>query len=250
MTMRNVEAHFAKRAGAAFIAALLGCALLCAGGSLLAQDPTTTLPRNYQNIFENQAVAVIHAHYEPHEKIPLHDHSKFPTIYVYLSDSGPVLFSHVEAHPFSVVRTPLKTGAYRVSPGRIERHTVENQGDIPTDFLRVELKELPIGHFTSEFRAAAPSDLSRNADSIEFKNADLQTERIVCVAGSACEIKAANWPSLVIAFTPVQLAKGPAAAQPLKAGAVQWMDAGESLSLSADSSAPGHVLRILLPSSK
>jgi hypothetical protein len=247
--MRNRKAHSVKRASPALCRALLGCVFFFSS-SMFAQDPTTTLPKNYQNIFENQAVAVIHAHYEPHEKVPLHDHSKFPTVYVYLSDSGPVLFSHVEAHPFSIVRKPLKMGAYRVSPGRIERHSVENQGDIPTDFLRVELKELPIHHFSDEFRGAAPNDLSRNVDNVEFKNADLQTERIICVANSSCEIKAASWPSLVIAFTPVELAKSQAAPQVVKAGAVQWMDASESLSLRADSSAPGHVLRILLPSNK
>jgi hypothetical protein len=106
-----------KRAGPALCRALLGCVFF-SSSSMFAQDPTTALPKNYQKIFENQAVAVIHAHYEPHEKVPLHDHSKFPTVYVYLSDSGPVLFSHVEAHPFSIVRKPLKMGAYRVSPGR------------------------------------------------------------------------------------------------------------------------------------
>ncbi|HKQ87580.1 MAG TPA: hypothetical protein VJS43_12530 [Candidatus Acidoferrales bacterium] len=215
-----------------------------------AQDPTVTLPNNYKLVFDNSAVAVIHVHYEPHEKIPLHDHSKFPTVYVYLSDSGPVLFSHVEAHPFSYTRRPVKLGAYRVSPGRIEKHYVENKGDIPTDFLRVELKQLPIRHFTDEFRGQPPPSLSSDMDVTEFSNSDVAVERIVCVPDSSCAITPAPSPSLVIAFTAAQTADnraGPRVTH-MKIGGVQWMDGGDALSLHADSSEAAHVLRILLRS--
>ena len=216
-----------------------------------AQEPTSALPKNYWEVFDNSALAVIHVHYDPHEKIPVHDHSKFPTVYVYLSDSGPVLFSHIEAHPFSYTRRPVKLGAYRVSPGRIEKHYVENKGDIPTDFLRVELKQLPIKHFTDEFRGQPPSSLANNLDITEFSNSDIAVERIVCVAGSSCAIKAASSPSLVIAFTTVQImdSRNVPHATRLEAGAVKWVEAGNSLSLRADSSQAAHVLRILLPSS-
>ncbi|MGH9573259.1 MAG: hypothetical protein ACRD40_07000 [Candidatus Acidiferrales bacterium] len=224
-------------------------AVLLSPGIISAQDPTVTLPKSYWQVFDNPALAVIHVHYDPHEKIPLHDHSKFPTIYVYLSDSGPVLFSHVEAHPFSYTRRPLKLGAYRISPGRIEKHYVENKGDIATDFLRVELKQLPIKHFADEFRGQPPSSLAKNLDVTEFSNSDVAVERIVCVAGSSCEIKAASSPSLVIAFTMVQItdSRNVPHVTRLKTGAVKWVEAGNSLSLRADSQA-AHVLRILLPS--
>jgi hypothetical protein len=142
-------------------------------------------------------------------------------------------------------------GAYRVSPGRIERHYVENKGDIPTDFLRVELKQLPVRHFTDEFRGQPPSSLSSDLDVTEFSNSDVAVERIVCVPESWCAIKAASSPSLVIAFTAVQLAETRAVTHVthMKAGAVKWMDAGDSLSMRADSSQAAHLLRILLPSS-
>lgn len=207
-----------------------------------SQEPTT-LPHNYQNIFENQSVAVIHAHYEPHEKVPVHDHSKFPTVYVYLSDSGPVTFSHIEDHPFSITRKPLKMGAYRISPGRIERHEVENKGDIPTDFLRVELKQIPLGHTADEQRGAAPENVSQNLDAVEFKSADLEIERIVCVSGPACEVKASKAPSLLVAFTAASIG----ASGQMKAGAVRWLDPGSSLAIKAISATPAHLLRILLP---
>jgi hypothetical protein len=206
-----------------------------------AQEPTSTLPKNYQKIFENQSVAVIHAHYAAHEIVPVHDHSKFPTVYVYLSDSGPVLFSHLEDHPFSITRKPLKMGAYRISPGRIERHTVENKGDIPTDFLRVELKQIPLGHQNDEHRGEAPDSLDQNLDVFEFTSADLQVERIICAAASSCVVKATDSPSLLIAFTPAN--SGPA--DQMKAGTVRWMRSGESLFIKATTAT--HLLRILFP---
>jgi predicted metal-dependent enzyme (double-stranded beta helix superfamily) len=215
-----------------------------------AQDSNGGLPKNYHTVFENSALAVIHAHYEPHEKVPLHDHSKFPTVYVYLSDSGPVLFSHVEEHPFTVLRPALKAGAYRVSPGRIEKHSAENQGGIPTDFLRVELKEVAIRHFTDEHRGAAPASLARNSDAVEYSNSDLGVERIICVAGSTCAVKAVKYPSALIAFTDTEVESGQAPAEQMKTGEVHWMDAGAAVSITADSDSAAHVLRILLPSSK
>jgi predicted metal-dependent enzyme (double-stranded beta helix superfamily) len=221
-------------------------------GPIAAQDSSSTLPKNYRTVFENSALAIIHAHYAPHETVPVHDHSKFATVYVYLSDSGPVKFSHVEEHPFTTIRKPLQAGAYRVSPGRIERHSAENQGDIPTDFLRVELKQVPVRHFTQEFRAPAPASLSQNSDTVDFSNPDVATERIICIVGSSCEIKAASSPSVTIAFTPVVLSGNGAnsSGERLKGGDVSWMNKGESLTLKSDSSASAHVLRILLPSSQ
>jgi hypothetical protein len=221
-------------------------------GAFAGQDTSSHLPKNYQTIFENSVVAIIHAHYAPHETVPVHDHSKFATVYVYLSDSGLVKFSHVEEHPFTTVRQPVKAGAYRVSPGRIERHSAENLGDIPTDFLRVELKQVPVRHFTQEFRAPAPASLSQDSDKVEFSNSDVVTERIICVVGSSCEIKAASSPSVIVVFTPAELSDetNDSLSSELKVGNVQWMDKGQPLLIKADSSVSAHVLRILFPSSR
>src|SRR5689334_13336066 len=91
-----------------------------------AQDPLAVLPQNYKLIFENESVRVIRTHYGPHEKLAVHDHSRCPTVYVYLNDGPEVRFSHEEEKPFSLVRPSVKKGAFRVSPGRLEVHTVEN----------------------------------------------------------------------------------------------------------------------------
>ena len=42
------------------------------------QNSPAGLPPNYNVIFENGAVEVIHVHYGPHEKVPMHDHSANP----------------------------------------------------------------------------------------------------------------------------------------------------------------------------
>jgi hypothetical protein len=117
-----------------------------------AQDPLQTVPRNYRLVFENDFVRVVDVLYRAHEKVAVHNHSDKPTIYIYLTDSGPVRFTHVEDPPFSLVRPPEKAGTFRVSPGRLEKHEVENLGDISTEFLRVELKQVPLKYQHGVFR--------------------------------------------------------------------------------------------------
>jgi hypothetical protein len=84
--------------------------LLFAVGSTRAQDPLPTLPKNYRLLFENGCIRVIRVNYAPLEKLPVHDHPDRPTVYVYLNDSGPVRFSHVEEDPFSLVRPAERLG--------------------------------------------------------------------------------------------------------------------------------------------
>ena len=44
--------------------------------------------------------------------------------------SGLVRFSHREEPAFTLIRSPEKAGTFRVSPGRLEKHEVENLGII------------------------------------------------------------------------------------------------------------------------
>ena len=109
-----------------------------------AQDPAKVYPANYKLVLDNAEFAVYRVHYGPHETVGVHDHSAYPTVYVYLNDGGPVRFTHEEAEPFTLVRPPTHKGAFRLSPGRIERHRVENLSDAPSEFLRIELKTIPL----------------------------------------------------------------------------------------------------------
>jgi hypothetical protein len=214
-----------------------------------AQDPLITLPNNYRSVLDNSAVAVIRAHYGPHEKIPVHDHSSFSTVFVYLNDSGQVRIDHAEAgeKPMSIVRPPTVKGSFRVIAGMAERHSIENLGDTSSDFLRVELKQVSLG-LKDPFRGKAPQSLSQNQDAIEFTDPALQIERIICVGSSTCPIKPSPAPSLIVAFTPLSM--GTAASEKkekLDAGAVLWLPASAAATITPDAASPVHILRILLP---
>ena len=93
-----------------------------------AQNPLDILPNNYHLVYENRLVRVIDVAYAAHERLPVHENSDKSTVYMYLTDSGPVRFSHVEQPPFTLIRPEEKGGTYRVSPGRLERREVENLG--------------------------------------------------------------------------------------------------------------------------
>jgi hypothetical protein len=132
---------------------ILITAALFAAPAAWTQDPIQTLPKNYRVEFENRWVRVVHVHYAAKEILPQHDHPKTPTLYVYLSDAGPVRFKHTGANPYALDRPAVKPGGFRLNPGVLEEHEVENISSTPSDFLRVEFKTIPFkrttlrGHF-------------------------------------------------------------------------------------------------------
>jgi hypothetical protein len=211
-----------------------------------AQDPVKAFPNNYSLVIDNPDVSVIRVHYGPHEKVGVHDHSNYPTIYVYLSNSGPVRFQHYEEKPFTIDRPAAVKGAFRVAPARPERHIVENLGDIPTDFLRVELKQVPL-QLQHPFRGEAPASLSQNVHDVEFKDGSLRIERVICVGPNACPLTPPKTASLIVAFTPMELGNTVHGKEKIEAGAARWVRPGESLTVKTDSSGPAHLLRILIP---
>ncbi|HEY4357920.1 MAG TPA: hypothetical protein VGN16_19365 [Acidobacteriaceae bacterium] len=171
---------------------LFGLLMLGAVSITAAQDPIKTLPKNYWVEFENPWIQVIHARYRPHEKVPVHDHSTAPTLYVYLSDSGPVEFKHGGAESFNLTRPALKAGQMRVSPGRIETHQVENLGDLQSDFLRVELKTLPIGlrNFNKRIPAAdAAFWQEAHPEKVEFESPRMRVTRFGVAAGQHAALR-------------------------------------------------------------
>jgi len=200
---------------------------------LHAQDPLRLLPNNYRVTFENDTVRVIHVIYRPHERLAVHAHPSTPTLYIYLSDSGPVRFSHVEEQEkdFSTVRKPLKAGTFRVSPGRAEVHDVENLGDILSEFLRIELRKVPLGFQKQDFRDSAPVDLTTSHSSVEFRGPSFRIDRIVAVADHPLAIRDVDKPSLLVPFTQ-------------STGNIRWLAAHEQFEAKANGS-PAHLLRIV-----
>lgn len=229
----------------------LGIALAIASGSITAraQDPLVTLPNNYRLIFDNSNVAVIHAHYGAHEKIPIHDHPSVSTVFVYLNNSGEVRIDHPEAGGKieSVIRPPTATGAFRVVAGMAETHSIENLGDTSSDFLRVELKHVSLDTLKEPFRGKAPQSLASSQDTTEFTAPGLQIERIICAGASSCEVKASPAPSLIVAITPVSLVTGLGPAEPLETGSIHWLPPLHAVMIASEIGTPEHILRILLP---
>jgi len=220
--------------------------------SVQAQDPLVTLPQNYKVIFENSDVKVIRAHYGPHEKVPVHDHPGVATIFVYLNDSGKVRIDHDGDGAFSVVRPPTVQGSYRVAPALAERHSIENLGAQPSDFLRVELKRVVLT-MKEPFRGKAPDKPPKSEDEVEFTQPGVQIERVVCVGTAPCTIKSEATPSLLVILSPVFFLadQGPvqgAKQSGLDTGAVHWLNAKETASLTPMGPLPVQILRVILPS--
>ena len=108
-----------------------------------AQQPYSTLPRNYSLAFENDWVRVSRVKYSPGDKLPVHSHPSIPTIYVYLTDAGPIRFTHITPK-VTIARGEVKTGQVRFNRNaRVETHETEYPCDAPSDYLRVELKTTP-----------------------------------------------------------------------------------------------------------
>ena len=226
---------------------LLGFVLVFCTLLLQAQNPLEVLPGNYSLAFENGSVRVIRVHYRPREKLPVHDHSTTPTVYVYLSDSGPVRFTHVEDHPFSLVRRPVNAGTFRVSPGRLEKHQVENLSDAPSDFLRVELKTLPLGEDSIAFRGNKPFDLRRTGIITAFDSGQLTIDRIIAAPASPAQNFRRPASGLLIAFTPAVISWSQGADSPgnhhIQPGDVLWTPPSFDVQ---PNGAPTHLLRITL----
>jgi hypothetical protein len=218
--------------------------LLCAIQAL-AQDPTVAFPKNYRTVLDNPEVIVLRAHYGPHESVGVHDHSDHPTVYVYLNDSGPVRFVH-EPENVILTRPPTHTGAFRVSPGRAERHSLVNLSDKPSDYLRVELKTVKLGTFKQEFRGPAPTPPLEQGTTLAFENSVLRIERILCNPHNSCPLAQETAPSVLVAFSPTDLANGRRWRPIDPASSVAWLPESCTAHIRSAGDAPAHILRILL----
>jgi hypothetical protein len=182
--------------------ALAAFCLLASGAT--AQDPLQMLPQSYKLRFENDWVKVTRVHYEPHQKLPRHQHTQTASAYVYLNDSGPVVFNHIDLPYGAVTRPPTKAGSFRLYRGLKEIHEVENLSDLPSDFLRVEFKTEPVNDKTLQgrfFRETYPAN--ENFQKVQFENEQVRITRLVCAPGKTLELAAgASAPALLVSLTP------------------------------------------------
>jgi hypothetical protein len=219
--------------------------ILAAATASAAQNPVKAFPQNYKVVLDGPEFSVLRVHYRPHEKVGLHDHSSYSTIYVYLNDSGPVRFQHSEeAKPFDIVRPPTHAGAFRVSPGRIERHSVENLSDRPSDYLRIELKQFPAGSIAREFRGPAPTPPLIPGTTVAYKSPQLRIDRIICPSTGDCTLHYPNRDVILVLIPNHQLSPQESERAYAKADEALVEPWHKGWNFRGDGSGPYQVLRI------
>jgi len=209
-------------------APLLVLTVLCLTPRARAQDPVQTLPDSYRLDLDNDWVRVVHVRYAAHAKLPAHDHPTAPTAYVYLNDAGPVLFKHIGLSYGVIGRPATVAGAVRLARAVKEVHEVENPGDTPSEFLRIEMKRMPDdpplrGRLYPEAHPAG-----ENVSKMQFENDHLRVTRRACAPEIPCDLSAgADTPALLVALTPGRIQAEGGDATALALGQSQWLGPGE-----------------------
>ncbi len=216
---------------------------------LLPAPAQANAPRAYRREFENERVRVTRVHYEPRERVPTHDHPDSATVYVYLRDSGPVRFVHTGEEAFTLVRPPVRAGGFRLSRGAKETHSVESLTDLPTDFLRIELKGLTDAE-RRPFRGRFPPEprtRARAAQKVRFENALVRISRVTCAARRRCAGLGggARAASLLVALTPARLRSADGGTEVSMAlGETMWAEPGGAPAFDNADGAAAEFLRI------
>ena len=223
-------------------AGIAACLLVSAPAR--SQDPLQTLPDVYKLGFENEQVRVVRVRYEPHAKLPAHDHPKGPTAYVYLNDGGPVVFKHIGLDYGEITRPATVAGGVRLARPVEEVHEVENPNDGPSEFLRVEFKALSgdaeriRGKFLPE-----PHPKAENFSKVLFENAGLRVKRRACVPVQPCDLGPSDGGSLLlVALGSGSIKLEAAATAPLTAGDSLWLATGTAWILENHGEAPMELL--------
>jgi hypothetical protein len=197
-----------RLAASIFVTALAICAQAQKSSDF---DPTpvvaaSPLPSNYTTILDNPDVLVMHVHYGAHEFVAMHDHPAVATMYLYLDDSGEVDIIH-EGAGGTAHRPPTHAGAYRLAPGIAERHSIQSNSDTPSDFLRIEFKNITFPKLPEAGKHfSAPESLTPGA-TIEFQNDALTITRVICDAAKPCEVPSPSERTLVVPLTPTAISR-------------------------------------------
>jgi hypothetical protein len=188
--------------------------------SFAAHDPVITLPDAYKLQFENEWVKVVKVTYAPHARLPVHAHNERAAAYVYLNDSGPVVFRHVGKDYGSVTRPPTKARAFRLYKGVVEDHEVESLSPVASEFLRVEFKteakepDTLRGRFYSE-----PDPTGERTEQLQFDNAQVRITRLTLAPTRHARVATTpGEPALLIALMP-----GEVNGTLLAAGQERWL---------------------------
>lgn len=216
-----------------------------------SQDPLKVAPHAYKLQFENEWVQVTRVHYGPREKIPAHDHPRWPAAYVYLNDAGPVIFRHVGWDHPELTRPATKAGSFRLSPTLAvkETHEVENTTDVPSDFLRVEFKTQPAGRKSLRGRFHRGNyPAGENFRQVQFENEQIRVTRLVCAPHKSLDVATSlSEPALLVVLSAARLksigTEGEAKPNTLEPGQTIWLAGGGQERLENLGDAPVELLR-------
>jgi len=223
--------------------------LISFAAAAFAQDAAHTLPQAYKLKFENDWVKITRVHYAPKQKLPSHEHTATASAYVYLNDSGPVIFKHIGLDYGAITRPSTKAGSFRLYRAVKEMHEVENNSDLPSDFLRVEFKTEPLGDKNLRgrfFREEYPA--GENFEKVQFENEQVRITRLVWAPGKSIALSTTQTePALLVALTPsefkLQESKNKRSTLKLEMGDSGWIEAGQTKGFENKASAPAEMLR-------
>jgi hypothetical protein len=221
------------------------------------QDPLKVAPQAYRLQFDNEWVKVTRVHYGPREKIPAHDHSRWPAAYVYLNNSGPIKFRHVGwDHPI-LTRPATKAGSFRLSPTTAveETHEAENPTNTPSDFLRIEFKTQPVNRESLRgrfYRKRYP--VGENLQEVQFENGQIRVTRLICARRKSLDITTtSSEPALLVILSSARIKSigtgGEAKQTALGPGETIWLDGGRQERLENLGDGPVEALRFDLRTS-
>jgi hypothetical protein len=186
-------------------------------------DPIVTLPEAYKLQFENEWAKVTKVTYAPYVKLPEHAHTTWTAAYVYLSDAGPVIFSHTDKDYHAITRPAVKAKSFRLNRAMQELHEVENTSGQTSEFLRVEFKTEPRDQQTMRGRFySEPDATGTRIERLQFDNAQVRVTRITLLPSQRAHVAAtATEPALIIAVTPAQSVN-------LALGEERWLDLNQT----------------------
>jgi hypothetical protein len=166
---------------------LLGCVAIYAYG----QDPFLVAGEHYHLVFENAWARAARVTYGPHETAPVHEHPPTPTsIYIYVTDGGEFRFKHMTGFKvpgYTITRPSVKAGAIRFAHSAPETHSVEYLGDVPTEYVRIELRTEPVNVPIRDVRIPpAVLDPAKSTATNVFENGQIRILRVVCAEGEGC----------------------------------------------------------------
>ena len=184
------------------------------------EDATVTLPDVYKLQLENDWVKVTRVRYAPNVKLPAHAHTALASAFVYLNNSGPVVFRHIGDNRGAITRQPTLSGSFRLFravPGEV--HEVENHSIYPSDFLRIEFKTDPVNPTTLRGKYLPEPTFDEAQQKVQFENGQVRITRLYWPRGTSIDLTSGASPSLLVSITEGDM------------GRLQWLDAGESQKL-------------------